>query len=80
MPTRRSQIAFIRGAWTALRKDRSASCVEDGAEGVSEVRASVADQESDVLEPLVEAEDEVAGLLHGPLGGARGDAADAHGR
>jgi hypothetical protein len=62
-------------------QDRSASCLEDGVEGACEVRASVADQESDVLEPLVEAEGEVAGQLHGPLtGGVRGDAADVYGR
>ena len=39
----------------------------------------VADQELDVREPLVEAEGEVAGLLHGPLArGVRGDAAEVH--
>ena len=39
-----------------------------------EVRSAVADQELNVLEPLIEAGGEVAGLLHGPLaGGVRGD-------
>ena len=44
-----------------------------------EVRSVVAEQESDVLEPLAEGEGEVAGLLHGPLaGGVGGDAAEVH--
>jgi hypothetical protein len=39
----------------------------------------VADQEPHVPEPLVEAEGEVAGLLHRPLAGrAGGDAAQVH--
>ena len=40
---------------------------------------AVAEQEPDVFELLVEAEGEVAGLLHGPLAGrVGGDAAEVH--
>ena len=42
--------------------------LEDGVERGGEIRSTVADQELDVLEPLVEAEGKVAGLLHGPFG------------
>jgi hypothetical protein len=36
---------------------------------VCEVQSAVADQELDALEPLVEGEGQVAGLLHRPLAG-----------
>ena len=56
-----------------------ADSLEDGVEGLGEVRSAVTDHELDVLEPAAEAEGEVAGLLHGPLpGGVRGDAAEVH--
>jgi hypothetical protein len=69
----------MRGAWTALTRILVPGGLEDGIERGGEVRATVAEQESDVLEPPVEGEGEVAGLLHGPLTGrVRGDAADVH--
>src|SRR5437016_2385943 len=50
-------------------------CVEGGGE----VRSAVADQELDLLEPLVEADGEVASLLDSPLaGGVGGDTAEVH--
>src|SRR5258708_33689417 len=50
-----------------------------GVERAGEVRSAVADQESHVPEPVVEAEGEVAGLLHRALAGrAGGDAAQVH--
>jgi len=50
--------------------------LEYSVERTCEVRSAVADQELNVLEPLVEAEGQVAGLLRGPLaGGMCGDAA-----
>ena len=53
--------------------------LEYGVKGAGEVRSAVTNQEVDVCEPLVEAEGQVAGLLHGPLaGGVRGDAAEVH--
>src|SRR5690242_1623931 len=53
--------------------------LEDRVERGGEVRSAVADQELDALEPLVEAEGEVAGLLHGPLARrAGGDPAEVH--
>jgi len=53
--------------------------LENGVERGGEVRSAVADQELDALEPLVEAEGEVAGLLHGPLARrAGGDPAEVH--
>jgi hypothetical protein len=60
-------------------QDPGAGGLEYGVERGGEVRSAVADQESDVLEPLVEGEGEVAGLLHRPLaGGMCGDAAEVH--
>ena len=50
-------------------QDPGAGGLEDGVERGGEVRSAVADQEPDVLEPLAEAEGEVAGLLHGPVAG-----------
>lgn len=47
--------------------DPGSRSLEDGVEGGSEARASVADQELNIVEPLAEAQCEVAGLLHGPL-------------
>ncbi len=60
-------------------QDPGAGGLEDGVERGGEVRSAVADQELNVLEPLAEAEGEVAGLLHGPLSGrVRGDPANVH--
>ena len=60
-------------------QDPGAGSLEDGIERGGEVRAAVAEQEPDVLEPPAEGEGEVAGLLHGPrTGRVRGDAADVH--
>ena len=57
-------------------QDRSAGGLEYGVEGTGEVRPEVVVQEPDVLEPLVEGEGEVTGLLHRPLAGwVGGDAA-----
>ena len=53
------------------RQDPGAGGLEDGVERGGEVRAAVADQESDVLEPLAEGQGEVAGLLHRPARGRR---------
>jgi hypothetical protein len=51
----------------------------DGVERGGEVRSAVADQKLDALEPLAEAEGQVAGLLHGPLARrAGGDPAEVH--
>ena len=53
--------------------------LEDGVKRGGEVRSAVADKELDILGPLVDAEGEVAGLLHGPLARrAGGDPADVH--
>jgi hypothetical protein len=49
-------------------QDPGASDLEDGVERGGEVRSAVADQELNALEPFIEAEGEVAGLLQGPLG------------
>jgi hypothetical protein len=60
-------------------QDPGAGGLEDGVERGGEVRSAVADQEPDVLEPVVEGEGEVAGLLHSPLARrVRGDAAEVH--
>jgi hypothetical protein len=37
VPRRRSQVAFIRGAWTAVCRILGAVCLEDGVEGPGEV-------------------------------------------
>jgi hypothetical protein len=62
VPTRRSQIAFIRGARTTVRTILVPGGLEDRVERGSEVRSAIADEEPDVLEPLAESESEVAGL------------------
>src|SRR5256886_14602468 len=50
---------------------------EYGVKGAGEVRSAITNQELDVCEPLVEAEGQVAGLLHGPLAsGVRGNATE----
>ncbi len=60
-------------------QDRGAGCLEDGIEGTGENRSAIADQESDVLEPLAETDRQVAGLLYCPVAGrVRGDAAEMH--
>jgi hypothetical protein len=60
-------------------RDRGASGLEYGVERGGEVRAAVADQEPEVLEPVVEVQGQVPGLLHRPrAGGVRGDAAQVH--
>ena len=53
---KRSQIAFMRGAWTAVRRILVAAGLEDGVERGGEVRSAAADQKLDAREPLVEAE------------------------
>jgi hypothetical protein len=60
-------------------QDPDAGGLEDGVEGLGEVRAAVADQEPHILQPLAGGQSEVAGLLPGPVaGGVRGDAAEVH--
>jgi hypothetical protein len=60
-------------------QDPGAVCLEDGVEGLCEVRSAVADDEREVLDPSAEADGEVAGLLYGPFaGGVGGDAAKVH--
>src|ERR1039458_3420220 len=60
-------------------QDPGTSGLEHGVERGREVRSAVTDEELDVLEPLVEGQGEVAGLLHRPLaGGAGGDSAKVH--
>jgi hypothetical protein len=79
VPIRRSQVAFIRGAWDGGAQDTGTRGLEDGVEGAGEVRSAVADQELEVVEALVEGAVEGAGLLHGPLpGGMCSDAAQVH--
>src|SRR5271165_2781264 len=60
-------------------QDPGTGGLEYGVKGAGEVRSAVTNQERDVCEPLVEAEGQVAGLLHGPFaGGVRGNAAEVH--
>src|SRR5450755_461336 len=67
------------GRLDSAYQDSGAGRLKHGVEGGGEVRAAVADQELDLVESLVKAKSEVAGLLHGPLtGGMRGDAAEVH--
>ena len=59
--------------------DPRAGGLEDGVERGGEVRSAVAYQEPDVLEPLIQGEGKVAGLLHRPVtGGMCGDPAEVH--
>jgi hypothetical protein len=60
-------------------QDPGTGGLEHGVERGREVRSAVTDEELDVLEPLVEGQGEVAGLLHRPLaGGVGGDSAKMH--
>ena len=79
MPTRRSQIAFIRGAWTAVRRILAPVAWKTASnEAVKfDPRSRIRNLMS--VEPLAEVEGEVAGLLHRPrAGGMGGDAAEVH--
>ena len=79
VPARRSHIAFIRGARTAVRKILVPVAWKTAPDEGSEVRSAIADHELDVREPLAEGEGEVTGLLHRPLASrVRGDAAKVH--
>src|SRR5258708_13370374 len=79
VPTRRSQVAFMRGAWTAVHRILAPVAWKTASKERVKFDPRVADQELDVFEPLAEAEGEVAGLLHRPLaGGVCGDAAEVH--
>jgi hypothetical protein len=51
------------GCLDGADQDPGAGGLEDGVERRGEVRSAVADQESGVLEPVAEAEGQVAGLL-----------------
>jgi len=75
VPTRRSQVGFMRRAWTALRRILAPVAWKTASKEAGEVRSAVAEQEPDALEPLAKAEGKVAGLLHGPL--TRGNGSDA---
>ena len=55
------------GSLDRCEQNPGASGLEDSVERGSEVRAAVAEQEPDVLEPLAEGKSEVAGLLDCPL-------------
>ena len=69
----------MRGAWTAVRRILVPAAWKTAFERGGEVRSAVADQELNALEPLVEAEGQVAGLLHGPLARRAGsDPAEVH--
>jgi hypothetical protein len=75
---RLSQFAFVRGGLDGADQN-AAGGLEYGVERGGEVRDAVADQEPELVEPLAEAEGEVASLLHGPLSGrAGGDPAEVY--
>src|SRR5450755_4441325 len=79
VPTRRSQVAFIRGAWTAVRRILVPAAWNTASNEAVKFRSAVADEEVDVLEPLAGGEGEVAGLLHCPFAGrVGGNAAEVH--
>jgi hypothetical protein len=79
VPMRRSQIAFIRGACTAVRTMVVPAAWKKASKDAVKVRSAVTDQEPEVPEPLDEVEGEVAGLLHCPVSGrVGGDAAEVH--
>ena len=60
MSIRRSQIAFIRGACTAVRTMVVPVAWKTASMERGEVRAAVPDQEPEVPEPLAEVEGQVA--------------------
>src|ERR1039457_4787709 len=79
VPRRRSQVAFIRGAWTAVCRILVPFAWKTASKDRVKFDPAVADHEPEVLEPLAEGEGEVAGLLHCPFAsGVRGDATEVH--
>ena len=81
-PTKRSAIAFARGARTGVLMiltfdDPDIDRGEHGIEGGGELGVAVADEEPEAPIGLVEVHEQVAGLLGEPLpGGVGGDAQD----
>ena len=79
VPTGRSQIAFIRGAWTAVRRILVPVAWKTASKEAVKFDPRSRIRNLNVLKPLAEGEGEVAGLLHCPVpGGVRGDAAEMH--
>jgi len=78
VPTKRSAIAFARGARRCL-EDLDVDGGEHGVEGGGELAVAVADQEPEASVGVVEVHEQVAGLLGQPGSGrVRGDAQDVY--
>ncbi|MGO9219064.1 MAG: hypothetical protein ACLP5E_15080 [Streptosporangiaceae bacterium] len=79
MPTGRSHVALIRGAWTAVGRILAPAAWKTASNEAVKFESAVAKQVPDVLEPFPEGEGEVAGMLHRPLaGGMCGNPAEVH--
>ena len=75
VPTKRSAIAFARGARTGVFDDSYVDGGEDGVEGRGELGVPVADEEPKAAVGVVEVHEQVAGQCTGGVGG---DAQDVY--
>jgi hypothetical protein len=76
---KRSAIAFARGARAGGPDDADVGASEDGVECGSEFAVTVADQKSELVGPVAEVHQQVAGLLGDPVaGGVGGDPGEVH--
>jgi len=77
--TSRSQIAFMRGAWAAVRRILVPTAWKTASNEAVKFDPRSRIRKLSVLESLAEAEGKVAGLLHSPLARrTRGDPANVH--
>jgi hypothetical protein len=79
VPTKRSAIAFARGAPDGGADDADGRAGEHGVERGGEFAVPVADQEPEPVRLLFEVHQQVAGLLGDPVaGGVGGDPGEVH--
>jgi hypothetical protein len=79
VPTKRSAIAFARGARTGVRAILMSMAVKTASKAAVNLAYAVADQEPEAPVGVVEVHDQVAGLLGQPCSGrVGGDAQDVH--
>ena len=79
VPTKRSAIAFARGARTGVLMILTSMAVDTASKVAVNLAVAVADEEPEPPSGVVEVHEQVAGLLGEPgAGGMRGDAEDVY--
>src|SRR4051794_26703534 len=79
LPTKRSAIAFARGARTGVRRMRMSEAVNTASERGGELGVAMADQEPEATAGVVEIHEQVAGKLCQPgAGRVRADPQDVY--